>query len=74
MITAGGDIHLKAGGRIVLESGQGMSFLGVGGTSFIDVVPRASLFKGTQCGLIAADLVPPGRSPQSQRLRCYLFR
>lgn len=63
-LESGGEIHLKAKGRIVLDAGAGITFLGQGGSSYIDVTAAGIVIQGPMvclnCGLpTPASAFPP---------------
>lgn len=62
-LESGGEIHLKAKGRIVLDAGAGITFLGQGGSSYIDVTPAGIVIQGPMvylnCGMPNAGLGIP---------------
>lgn len=62
-LESGGEIHLKAKGRIILDAGGGITFLGQGGSSYIDVTAAGIVIQGPMvwlnCGLPNAGLGIP---------------
>ncbi|MGJ5820705.1 type VI secretion system tip protein TssI/VgrG [Paludibaculum fermentans] len=62
-LESGGEIHLKAKGRIVLDAGAGITFLGQGGSSYIDVTAAGIVIQGPMvylnCGLPNAGMGIP---------------
>ena len=70
-LCLGGEIHLKAGSRIVLEAGAGITFLGAGG--FIDVTSAGIVIQGNMVWInsgMSHGAAAPGRSKRRKLRAC----